>query len=205
LNTIHRTIATLVATVAASTFSPAFAGPTSHESSVNLVSNGSFEDSTDIAGSGWTIGGAFFAEGVDYNIDLDTGDARTGSNSFRGGAVGDVGTLSQTLTTTAGQSYNIHFSLANFSGFADGTEFDVLWDGVQVFSMTDILGFGYQDFVIDPLATGASTVLTFAIRDDSFFLNLDDVRVSAVPEPEVLGLFGLGLALATFKRRRPRG
>jgi hypothetical protein len=70
--------------------------------------------------------------------------------------------------------------------------------------MTDILGFGYQDFVIDPLATGSSTVLTFAIRDDNFSLNLDDVRVSAVPEPEVVGLFGLGLAVAALKRRRQR-
>jgi PEP-CTERM motif len=201
LNTIHRTIATLITAVA---FGPAFAGPTSHESSVNLVSNGGFEASTDLAGSGWTIGGAFIAEGFDYNIDTSPADAHTGSNSFAGGAIGDVGTLSQTLATTAGQSYNIHFSLANLSGFADGTEFDVLWNGVSVFSMTDILLSGYQDFVIDPLATGSSTVLTFAMRDDSFFLNLDDVRVSAVPEPEVIGLLGLGLAVAALKRRRQR-
>jgi hypothetical protein len=196
-------LATAIAIIAGGV-TAASAGPVDRETGPNLVTNGGFEATDTVAGSGWTISGAFQSEGFDYSIDTSPADAHSGNNSFAGGAIGDLGFLSQTIATTAGMTYNIHFSLANLSGFADGTAAEVVWNGQVVFSTTDVLGFGYQDFVIDPVATSALTTLSFGLRDDSFFLNLDDISVRAVPEPTTVALLfgGLGAVVALSRRRR---
>ncbi len=180
----------------------ALAGAVSHEVGPNLVVNGSFENTSVIAGSGWTISGAFISEGFDYFIDTDPADAQSGNHSFAGGAIGDLGFISQTLATTPGIFYNIDLWLANFSGFADGTAIQVMWGGSPVYSATDILGFGYNQIIIDPMATSATTVLSIGLRDDSFFLNVDSISVRAVPEPATLALLFGGLGVAALSRRR---
>jgi hypothetical protein len=180
----------------------ALSGPVSSEFGPNLVSNGSFENTSVIAGSGWTISGAFTGEGFDYAIDTNPADAQSGSHSFAGGAIGDLGFISQTLATTPGNRYNIHLWLANLSGFADGTAIQVLWGGSPVYAASDILGFGYNQIIIDPMATSATTVLSIGLRDDSFFLNVDNISVRAVPEPATLALVIGGLGIAALSRRR---
>jgi hypothetical protein len=169
-----------------------------------LVSNGSFENTSAIAGSGWTVSGAFFSEGFDYFIDTSPADAENGTHSFAGGAIGDLGFISQNIATTIGGHYNIHLWLANLSGFADGTAIQVLWGGIPVYTATDILGFNYREIVIDPIATALSTMLSVGLRDDSFFLNVDNISVRAValPEPTTLALLLGGIGIAGLARRR---
>jgi hypothetical protein len=190
-------------TLAAGAVSAGWAGPVNHEFGPNLVTNGSFENTTTVAGSGFTASG-FFGEGFDFLIDPNPADAEAGSHSFAGGAIGAQGFLTQTIATTAGTTYNIHFWIANLSGFADGTAISVLWNGQQVYSNTDILGFGYNEIVIDPVATGALTTLSFGLQDDGFVLNLDNISVRAVPEPGMLALLLGGLGVAGLSRRRRR-
>jgi hypothetical protein len=200
--TLH---AGLVCALAAAIASVASAGPVTSEFGPNLVSNGSFENTSVIAGSGWTVSGAFTSEGFDYFIDTNPADAESGTHSFAGGAIGDLGFISQNIATTAGGSYNIHLWLANLSGFADGTAIQVRWGGVPVYSATDILGFNYREIVIDPIATGSSTALAVGLRDDSFFLNVDNISVRAVravPEPTTLALLLGGMGIAGLARRR---
>jgi PEP-CTERM motif len=197
--TLH---AGLVCALAAAIASVASAGPVTSEFGPNLVSNGSFENTSVIAGSGWTVSGAFTSEGFDYFIDTDPADAENGTHSFAGGAIGDLGFISQNLSTTAGVHYNIHLWLANLSGFADGTEIQVRWGGIPVYTATDILGFNYRQIVIDPIATGSSTALSIGLRDDSFFLNVDNISVRAVPEPTTLALLLGGMGIAGLARRR---
>jgi hypothetical protein len=192
----------LVCALAAAIASVAFAGPVTSEFGPNLVTNGSFENTPTIAGSGWTVSGAFTSEGFDYFIDTNPADAQSGTRSFAGGAIGAPGFISQNIATTPGGRYNIHLWLANFSGFADGTEIQVRWGGVPVYAATDILGFNYRQIVIDPIATGPSTALSIGLRDDSFFLNVDNISVRAVPEPTTLALLLAGMGIAGLARRR---
>ena len=125
-----------------------------------------------IAGSDWTVSGAFIAEGFDYFIDTNPADAQSGTHSFAGGAIGGLGFISQHIATAIGMNYNIHLWLANLSGFADNTAIQVLWGGNVVYSAADIPGFGYNEIVIDPIATSTSTTLSIGLQDDSFFLNV---------------------------------
>jgi hypothetical protein len=186
------------------TASAASASPIGSEFGPNLVTNGGFEATASMAGSGWTASG-FVSEGFDYLIDLNPLNAQSGFHSFAGGAVGAPGFISQVIATTAGQHYNIHLWLANLSGFTDGTAIQVLWNGSVVYSATDIPGLAYHEIVIDPMATSGSTTLSIGLQDDGFFLNVDDIAVyatTAAPEPATLALLGLGLAGVAVTRRR---
>jgi PEP-CTERM motif len=192
----------LVCALTAAIAPVASAGPVTSEFGPNLVTNGSFENTSAIAGSGWTISGAFISEGFDYFIDTSPADAEAGTHSFAGGAIGDLGFISQNIATTPGGRYNIHLWLADLSGFIDGTEIQVRWGGIPVYDATDILGFNYRQIVIDPIATGSSTALSIGLRDDSFFLNVDNISVRAVPEPTTLALLLAGMGIAGLARRR---
>jgi len=195
----------LVSALAAALGSTAFAGPVFKEFGPNLVTNGSFEATSNAhsLGFGWTVSGAFIIEGFDYFVDTLPADAEAGTHSFAGGAIGDLGFISQNIATVVGQHYDIHLWLANLSGFSDGTAIEVLWGGNIVYPLTtDILGFGYRQIVIDPVATSTTTSLSIGLRDDSLYLNVDNISVRAVPEPTTLALLLGGLSAAGLSRRR---
>jgi hypothetical protein len=187
--------------------SVAYAGAVINEIGPNLVANGGFENTSAVAGSGWTASG-FSSEGFDYFVDTNASDAHSGGHSFAGGGIGSLGFISQNIATGIGNSYNIHLWLANLSGFAGGTAINVLWDGSVVYWATDILGFGYTEIVIDPIATSANTVLSIGLRDDSFFLNVDDISVrqvsqtSTVPEPSTWAMMLIGFVGLSFMAYR---
>lgn len=203
-----RAILSALCLVFAAPCAAAYAGPIVDETGPNLIANGGFESSSTIGGSSWTTSG-FVSEGFDNFIDIASVDAHSGSQSFAGGGIGALAYISQTIATIAGQDYNIHLWLGNFWGFASGTEIQVLWDGAVVYSASNIPGASYSEIVIDPMATSSSTVFSIALRDNSAFLNVDDVVVRAVsatstpvPEPFTLSIFGAGIAGAVAMRRR---
>ncbi len=142
------------------------------------------------------------------NIGTDSAFAHSGTFHANLGAVGQIGTLTQTFSTIAGQTYQLSYWLANDSGVQPNF-FAVLWNGVQIPSLTisNSAIFDYSNFMANMTATGTSSTLQFQFRHDDDFFRLDDISVNPVPEPSAAWfvLAGAGiLGLVQYRRNRVR-
>ena len=178
----------------------------------NAVVNGDFS-----AGStGWVFSGdvGVFTSAA-YDGCCATGDTGTGNfAAFGGGDDPDNGQITQTFATVAGQEYSLTFLYGAFSSPANvGTQSIAITAGglnttltsnASVRNLPDVLTSYQYNF----LASGATTALTFtdaSTQTDSIDAFLDNVDVSAVPEPSSLGLAAIGFTcLSAFYRNRIR-
>jgi hypothetical protein len=160
----------------------------------NIVVNGSFESGL----ASWSPSN-FLLQGFDYGIDSA---AHSGSSAFYGGAIEGLGLLSQSLATTAGNTYNVDFWLAS-DGFLPN-QFRVVINGQTILSRDDILLQPYAAYHTTFVANSAVSQLQFGFRNDSGLLHLDDVSVAVVPEPEISLMMAIGLGALAFARRRVR-
>jgi hypothetical protein len=177
----------------------------------NIVMNGGFEtgDFTD-----WSLSGnTQYTMVTDRTFGSKSGSSyapHSGSDYALLGPIGSLGMLSQTLATTAGQSYTFSWWLASDGDYAN--EFSASWNGTQVFDQQDIPVQGYVEYSFTVQATSSSTVIEFNYRDDPGYLSLDDVSVTAsistqsVPEPSsaVLACLGTLMIVAVPLRSRLR-
>ena len=160
------------------------------------VVNGGFETGDF---TGWT-----FVDSSNFtNVGSNPLFAHSGTYHANLGAEGVLGSLSQNVGTTSGTQYDLTFWLANDSG-ASPNEFDVLWNGVTVLSLSDAPVFNYTQYSLLVTATSSSSSLEFQYRNDDDFFRLDDVLINVVPEPSTLSLLLLGAAAAgaSVLRRR---
>jgi hypothetical protein len=160
----------------------------------NLVANGGFETG-DLGG--WTEVG-----NTGYGA-VACGGAPEGDCEAFFGPVGSLGGIAQSVATTAGGEYAISFVL-NSDGGTPG-EFRVDFGSQTLLDLANPPAAGDQTFTFDAFAGGAASILQIQFQDDTGFMFLDDVRVSAVPVPEPAGiaLMGAGLlGLAAVRRRR---
>lgn len=91
------------------------------------------------------------------------------------GPVGIPVTLSQTISTAAGQAYTLTFWYRNVGA---PNELLVSWDGAVVYDAIDVDDTPYVQVTVNlPPASSDMTDLTFGFRNDPDFFNFDDVVV----------------------------
>ncbi|NTV71090.1 MAG: PEP-CTERM sorting domain-containing protein [Azonexaceae bacterium] len=180
----------------------------------NLVVNGSFEDYTSVtpghwdvfygAGYGWTTG----ANGVEIRNAI-AGTAAEGVRFAELDAYGNSW-ISQTIHTNPFQSLELSFFYAPRAGVSeDSNGIRVYWNNQSVGSIklsginSSDWGEHFYDLKADANGFG---VLKFAAigTSDSFGGSLDNITVTAVPEPGSASMLlaGLGILAAVVRRRR---
>lgn len=180
----------------------------------NLVVNGSFEADAQAAGTwniydnlaGWTggrlgvelrnnVAGAA-SEGVNY-VELDT----TGNSS-----------IYQFITTSAGTWYDLAFDYSPREGVAEASNQIKVWWGNDVLTTPPLKGFNagpgnnWSTYTFKVQGTGNDKLFFDALgTNDSYGGSLDNIRVTAVPEPETYAMLLAGLGMIGFMSRRRKG
>jgi hypothetical protein len=183
-------------------------------SASSIVLDGGFESGTPNSytgpmGDGWvvTAGTGAICNDVTFAGCGKAGVAHTGDQMAFLDWSTTLDTTTQTLATVAGQNYTISYwvagSQANFLEvtFGGSTLFDGTAPTNGVVSSSD-----YVHYVFDATATSTSTMLAFSgQRTVGGEILLDDVSVTATPEPSTLLLTGFCLVAAVSCRavRKP--
>ena len=91
------------------------------------------------------------------------------------------GSLSQTLPTTSGASYQVSFWVTNPM---EGTpnEFRAMWNGAVMLGQTNVGAFAWTQYRYTVAASSTQTRLRFEFRNDDYAFGLDDVQVELVPD-----------------------
>ena len=174
---------------------------------------------------GWTVAGS---NATNSGLNLSTTyteagvafAARSGLASFDLTAAGNMGPtigVYQFLTTTVGQAYNVSFWLGNVTGDGTGnTSYYALPSSLtltigggpgQLFENSNITtgNVNWQKFTTSFVAGSTSTKLLFtnSTPTSDNFAGLDDVSVSAVPEPAawLMMILGFGVIGASLRSR----
>ncbi len=190
-----------------------FAAPVA---ATELIVNGGFEN-TGFGGTGtyYNIGtGGDNAVPGDFgwNVSVNNVDiiangvyapTLTGGGSYNLDLVGygSTGRITQLLNTTLGKTYTVTLSYSSNGGL-NGNTADVSFDGS---SLGTLVGTGsWQTFTTAFVGTGALAAfdITETVGGGNAGVLLDNISVTAVPEPATWGLMLAGFALVGVAARR---
>ena len=139
----------------------------------NLVANGNFATGSF---TDWTLGGND-SNASSPQIFIDT-NGEGGSTYAAGlGSMGSDGTLSQSIATTAGQTYTLSFWLQNEA--SGDNDFTAMWDGQPVLALTNASAFGYTEYTFTVTALGSTSTLGFSAANGPSQWNLDNISLTA--------------------------
>lgn len=201
------------------------------QSSPNLIQNGSFEDNTYNASTGYCYGSACGLTGWTLSEITQGGGALIGANSgawgtpsslsdaasmvngdFVVGLQGSAGGVSQTLTLSAG-SFELSWADANRSNHGVDQNYRVSFNGAQLGSdFSTVRGAGWQsrtlNFNVAQGVTGALSFQGLIVADATSFIDNVSLKqtgmVAAVPEPEAYALMLACLGVFGFSMRKRR-
>jgi hypothetical protein len=169
----------------------------------NLVVNCGFETGTFL---GWTLTGNDVPSelnnlyGVEGTDPIDNIAPHSGSyQAYIGDLASNATTLSQTVSTQAGKAYYISFDLANdtLGTTAYPNTLSVMFDGVSLYSVTNVPVEGYTQYTFGGAAVAATTTFSITLGNSLGEFLLDDVSVTLAPEPATWSL-AAGALLALF-------
>jgi len=189
------------------------ATPGMSQAAVNLIHNGGFESPVQASGT-WAIydniadWNTLAGVGVEVRNNV-VGSAHSGNNFVELDSVSN-GWIAQSFATIEGQDYNLSFWYSPRAGQKANT------NGIEAYINDDLqlsltstgVGHSGNTWSLHSLTftagAGPLTTLSFfaAGNSDSLGGSLDDVSVTAVPEPETYALLLGGLALVGFTTRK---
>jgi hypothetical protein len=172
-----------------------------------LIVNGGFETGDF---TGWTVTGANVLN-TNYGISTNTPEDGVYCAWFSGSST-SLTYLSQTFATVPGQEYNARVWISYTQQDATSNEIQFWWGGIEETNGSAPSTEPWTNLSNVFTATSSSTTITLGFQSlgplsqpNNGWFAVDDLSVSAVPEPASLLLCLLGGALLAARRLRRTG
>lgn len=181
----------------------------------NLVVNGSFEDYSTVAAGTWSTFGSGYGWTTGTNgVEIRNAVVGTAAEGVRFAELDtNVNSwISQTIQTNANQALELSFSYAPRADVSAGSNpIQIFWNDQSLGTITGNgnKGSSWLDLIYDVQAdANGFGVLKFAAIgvSDGLGGSLDNISVTAIPEPDTSAMLlaGLGILAAVTRRRQRR-